>query len=105
MTNFSVLIERITSYPDLTESMIAQFVASAKSKSELKNRLDELNNMGDFAKIDKRFDEGEVNYIEGDGEEEEVDSIEYNVLKIKCTRSNPSTFADEDLQKLIDGCP
>ena len=62
------------------------FTVKADNKADLERRLQELN----FGEIDERFDEGEVH------------SIEYSVLDVKTCKKDSSTFADEDLQDLID---
>jgi hypothetical protein len=66
------------------------FTVKANNKADLEKRLQELDDEDGFGDIDERFDEGEV------------DSIEYSVLDVKICKKESSTFADEDLQDLID---
>ena len=83
MAFFRVRISRIQ-----TQTQV--FTVKADNKVDLENRLQELDNEDGFGDIDERFDEGEV------------DSIEYSVLDVKICKKDSSTFADEDLQDLID---
>jgi hypothetical protein len=83
MAFFSVRINRIQ-----TQTQV--FTVKADNKADLEKRLQELDEEDGFGDIDERFDEGEV------------DSIEYSVSEVKPCKKDPSTFADEDLQDLID---
>lgn len=84
MTFFNVRISRIQ-----TQTQV--FTVKADNQSDLEKRLEELDIEDGFADIDDRFDEGEV------------DSIEYSVGEVVPCKKAASTFADDDLQDLIDG--
>ena len=83
MSFFNVVISR-------TQTQTQVFTVEADNQVDLEKRLEELEIENDFAEIDERFDEAEV------------DSIEYSVFNVKPCKKKPSTFADEDLQDLID---
>jgi hypothetical protein len=83
MALFHVKINRI-------QTQTQFFTVKADNKADLEKRLQEIDEEGGFGDIDERFDEGEV------------DDIEYSVRAVEPCKKDPSTFADEDLQDLID---
>lgn len=83
MPKFDVVITRTQ-----TQSQI--FTVQANNQKELEKQLEQLDSDGQFAEIDEVFDQGEV------------DSIEYEVFKIKPSKNKNISFASEDLQSLLD---
>lgn len=83
MPKFDVVITR-------TQTQSQLFTVQAKNKEELEKKLEELDLEGQLAEIDETFDDGEV------------ESIEYEVFKIKPSKNNSISFASEDLQALLD---
>lgn len=79
MRTYKVAVMRV-------QTQVVEFTVKAASEKELKSQLDSV----DFSEIDHRFDEGEV------------DSIEYEVSRVEKTTSGEPSFADDDLQDLLD---
>lgn len=83
MPKFDVVITR-------TQTQSQLFTVQANSQKELEQQLEKLDLDGQFAEIDDVFDQGEV------------DSIEYEVFKIKPSKNKAISFASEELQSLLD---
>lgn len=83
MPHFNVVIER-------SQVQFQTFIVEAADQKSLEAKLEQLDTDGEFAQIDDRFDEGEV------------ETIEYSVSSVHPTTTTTETFASEDLQDLID---
>lgn len=62
------------------------FTVKSDNEKALRDKLEEI----DLGEIDGRFDEGEV------------ESIEYETTEINRVKGSEASFADEDLQDLLD---
>jgi len=81
MKKFKVHVQR-------TQVQSQVFYVKAEGRDELEKKLEEI----DFGDMDSLFDEGEV------------DSIDYEVVETEPCNKGPgvSSFADEDLQEMLD---
>jgi len=73
-----------------TQTQSIGFTVEASSQKDLEKKLISIENDCGFSELDHHFDDGEV------------DSIDYEVGNITTCKKGYTSFADEDLQGMLD---